>query len=156
MPERKKTAAETASNRVSDMNSPLYCRIEARITPLIMGPRTCPTSIMVFKKPIEVPTKFWGVSSHIKGAVEEITMAKPKPYPIEIASNSGNCVVNGTKNKRTPLIMHPKTIGKLLLLLSEKRPIIGLDKIRDTICIPITTDTANALKPATCIMYCTK
>jgi dihydroorotase len=88
---------------------------------------------MVLKKPIDVPTKLWGVNSHIKGAVEEITIAKPKPYPIEIASNSGNCVVNGTKNKSTPLMMQPKTMGMLLLLLSEKRPIIGRDTIKDTI-----------------------
>ena len=153
MPETKNTAAETANTTVNDVNSPLYCKNDARIMPLMMGPRTCPTSIMVLKKPIDVPTKLGGVRSHIKGAVEEITMAKPKPYPIEIASNSGNCVVNGTKNKSKPLITQPRTMGMLLLLLSEKRPNMGRDTIKDTICTPITTETANALKPATCIMY---
>ena len=79
MPEAKKTAAEPANSTVSDKKSPLYCRTDARITPLTMGPRTCPISIIVLKKPIDVPTKLFGVNSIIKGAVEEITIAKPKP-----------------------------------------------------------------------------
>ena len=40
----------------------------------------------------------------MRGAVDEITMAKPKPYPIEIASSNQKLSVNGTKNKSTPLI----------------------------------------------------
>ena len=79
MPEMKKTPAETTSSTVNDVNSPLYCKTVARITPLIMGPIACPISIMVLKKPIDVPTRLLGVNSHIRGAVEEITMAKPKP-----------------------------------------------------------------------------
>jgi hypothetical protein len=32
----------------------------------------------VLKKPIDVPIKFEGVKSHIKGEVDEMTMEKPK------------------------------------------------------------------------------
>ena len=86
----KKTTAESASNIVSEEKSPLYCKIDARMTPLIIGPTVCPISIIVLKNPIDVPTRLIGVKSHIKGAVEEITIAKPKPYPIEITSSNEN------------------------------------------------------------------
>ena len=41
-------------------------------------------------KPIEVPTKFDGFTSTMMGDVDEITMAKPNPYPIEIAIKTQN------------------------------------------------------------------
>ena len=114
-----------------------------------MGPRTCPTSIMVLKKPIDVPTKLRGVKSHISGAVEEITMAKPNPYPIEIASKQRK--LHGEWNKKQQYAAYDAShdMGMLLLLLSEKRPIIGRETIKETICTPMTTETASALKPAT-------
>lgn len=145
LPEMKKRSAENASSTVKEENSPLYCRILARITPLIIGPIVCPTSIMVLKKPMDVPIKLEGVSSHMSGAVEEITMEKPKPYPIEIASSRGNDVVNGITNRSEPLMMQPSMIGMRLLVLSENRPIMGLDTIRDTIWTPITMPSCNAL-----------
>ena len=78
-PEMKKTAAETPKSIVNDENSPLYAKTVDKIIPLAMGPTACPISIIVLKKPIDVPTRLLGVKSHIKGAVEEITIAKPKP-----------------------------------------------------------------------------
>jgi hypothetical protein len=53
-------------------------------------------SIMVLRKPIDAPIKLDGTISLISGDVEEITIAKPMPYPMESSSNIGNCVVNGT------------------------------------------------------------
>ena len=79
IPEKKKMPAEASSSTVKEVNSPLYCKTVARITPLIMGPIACPISIIVLKKPIDVPTGVSAVASHIIGAVEEIAMAKPKP-----------------------------------------------------------------------------
>ena len=144
------------SSMVRDVNSPVYARVVARIMPLIMGPRVCPMSIMVFKKPMDVPIKFGGVSSHIKGAVEEITRAKPMLYPMDMASSRGNCVVNGTLNRRVALVRQPKMMGMRRLYLSDKRPSRGLKMIKDMACIPITVDTASALRFAISIMYWTR
>jgi hypothetical protein len=44
----------------------------------------------VLKKPIDVPIKFEGVKSHIKGEVYEMTMEKPRAYPMDIASKGTN------------------------------------------------------------------
>jgi len=123
--------AEAASNTVNEMNSPLNWKTEAKITPLIIGPTACPTSIMVLKKPMDVPKGMFEVNSHINGAVDETDMAKPKPNPIEIRSRNTKDIVNGIKNSKMALIRQPRIIGVRLLVLSEKRPIMGLETIKD-------------------------
>jgi hypothetical protein len=107
----------------------------------------------VLKKPIEVPTKFGATNSHINGDVEEITITNPTPYPMESASKTTKCVVNGTIKRKIPLNMHPKIMGKRLPYLSDNRPNIGLNTIKGIICIPITMDTDKALRLATAIRY---
>jgi len=77
--ERTKINADTPNSKVREENSPTYCRLLARMTPLIIGPKTCPTSIVVLRKPMEAPTLLDGVNSIIKGTVDEITIAKPSP-----------------------------------------------------------------------------
>jgi len=61
----------------------------ARIIPLIIGPRVCPTSIIMLRKPKDVPTNFEGAISEARGDVEEITNANPIPYPIESSNSVG-------------------------------------------------------------------
>ena len=61
----------------------------ARIIPLIIGPSVCPTSIIVLRKPKDVPTKFEGATSAVRGDVEEITNANPIPHPIESSNSAG-------------------------------------------------------------------
>src|SRR5271169_4112861 len=131
MPEMKKTTAETVSRIVNEVNKPLYWKTDAKITPLIMGPTVCPTSIIVLKKPIDVPTGMFEVNSHINGAVEETAIAKPKPKPMEIRRRNTKDVVNGIRNSKMALIRQPSIIGMRRLVLSEKRPIIGLETIKD-------------------------
>jgi hypothetical protein len=77
--EKKKITLEVMSSRLSEAKSPAYWNADASMTPLMMGPSVCPVSIMVAKKPKEEPTKPVGASSVIRGEVEEITMAKPRP-----------------------------------------------------------------------------
>ena len=47
--------------------------------PLIMGPKVCPTSIIVSRNPMDVPINPFGTSSLIKAGVEAVTVAKPNP-----------------------------------------------------------------------------
>lgn len=70
---------ENSSTRVSEENKPTYLKPVANINPLIIGPRVCPTSIIVLRKPIDVPTNSLAASSLIKAGVEAITVAKPNP-----------------------------------------------------------------------------
>ena len=65
-------------------------------------------------------------------------------------------VVKGIRNNNAPLKMHPMTTGVRLVVLSEKRPIMGLDTIKETICTPMTIPICHALRWAICCMYCTK
>ena len=62
-----------------ERKTPTYCRLVASIKPLIMGPSVCPTSIMVSRNPMDVPTSSLGVNSLIKAGVEDVTVAKPNP-----------------------------------------------------------------------------
>ena len=59
---------------------PMYRRLDAKITPLTMGPSVCPMSIVVERNPIEAPTKVAGTKSQTKGEVDESTAAKETPY----------------------------------------------------------------------------
>ena len=128
----------------------------ASIIPLIIRPRVCPMSIMVLRKPIEVPIKLGGASSHIRGDVEEMTITKPTPYPMEIASKNAKWVVNGTIKRRIPLIVHPKIMGKRRPYLSDNRPNIGLNTIKAMTCMPMTTDTDSASRFAIPTIYWTR
>ena len=107
-------------------NNPVYWKAEARTNPLTIGPSVCPTSIMVLRKPIDEPTNPAGASSLMSGEVEEITMAKPKPYPTAISRSSEKSVVKGTANKSSAPITEPKTMGKRRPFLSDSLPSAGL------------------------------
>lgn len=124
--------------------------------PLIMGPSVCPISIVVLRKPMDVPIRLVGVSSHIRGVVDDMTRAKPMPYPMERARSMGNCVVKGIRKRSIALMVQPKIIGKRLPYLSDNRPSMGLRVIRDMICVPIIMDTAMAFMFAISIMYWTR
>ena len=128
----------------------------ASIMPLIMGPSVCPMSIVVFRKPMEVPINLGGASSHIRGEVDEMTRAKPMPYPMEIRSRRGNWVVWGMRKRSVALMVHPKIMGRRLPCLSDSRPSMGLRMIREMIWVPIIVDTASALRFAISIMYWTR
>ena len=121
--------------------------------PLIMGPSVCPMSRVVFKKPIDVPSRLGGVSSHISGDVEEITMVKPMLYPMESMSNNGNSVVNGIRKRVDALIVQPMIMGRRLLYLSDNLPSIGRNMIKKMTCMPIIVEIDSALRFAISIMY---
>ena len=74
-----KTTLDSTRRRLNDENIPTYCRLVASINPLMIGPRVCPTSIIVLRKPMDVPTRLAGANSLISGDVEDITIAKPSP-----------------------------------------------------------------------------
>ena len=74
-----KTALDNTRRRLNEENIPKYCRLVPSINPLTIGPRVCPTSIIVLRKPMDVPTRCLGASSLISGDVDEITIAKPRP-----------------------------------------------------------------------------
>lgn len=57
----------------------VYWRLIANINPLIIGPTVCPTSIIMSRKPMAVPTNSLGVSSLINAGVAAVTVAKPIP-----------------------------------------------------------------------------
>ena len=84
-----KTTLEVIKRKLKEEKSAVYRRLIARIIPLIIGPTVCPTSIIILRKPIDVPTKSQGTSSQMRAEVDEITIAKPNPYPIERSSNIG-------------------------------------------------------------------
>jgi hypothetical protein len=67
------------NRRLREAKSPAYSKAKARTNLLTIGPTVCPISIVVARNPIEEPTKPEGASSHIRGEVDEITIAKPKP-----------------------------------------------------------------------------
>ncbi len=145
--DRAKTMPDTNKTKLRDANSPMYCKLAARITPLTIGPSVCPTSIMVLRNPIDAPIKLEGTISLISGDVEEITAAKPIPYATERSNSIGNCVVNGTANKIRQLATDPVIIGMRLLVLSETLPIKGLVAISATIWLPWITPMENASNP---------
>jgi hypothetical protein len=149
--DRAKMIAETIKRRLKEANSPAYCRVAARTTPLIIGPNVCPTSIMVLRKPIDAPIKLDGTISLISGDVEEITIAKPMPYPMESSSNIGNCTVNGTASNIKQLTIDPVIIGMRLLVLSDILPINGLAIMNATIWLPIMIPIENASNLATSV-----
>jgi hypothetical protein len=70
---------ENSTTRASEGKTPAYCRLVASMKPLAIGPIVCPTSIVDARNPIDVPTTSLGTSSLIKGEVEAVTVAKPKP-----------------------------------------------------------------------------
>ena len=142
--DRAKTTPDTIKMRLRETNSPTYRKLVDRITPLTIGPSVCPVSIMVLRKPIDAPIKLGGAISLISGDVEEITAAKPMPYPTDRSSNIGNCTVNGTTNNIKQLTIDPAIMGMRLLVLSETLPISGLAMISATIWLPIITPMENA------------
>ena len=73
------TTLDAIKSKLSEAKSAVYCRLTERISPLIMGPSVCPTSIVVLKKPIDVPAKPLGTSSKMSAEVDEITIEKPNP-----------------------------------------------------------------------------
>lgn len=77
--DKTKINAATANSKVKEENSPMNFRLLERTASLIIGPKTCPISIVVLRKPIDAPTLLDGVNSIIKGAVDEITIANPNP-----------------------------------------------------------------------------
>jgi len=74
-----KTTPDSTRRRLNEERIPTYCRLVANINQLMTGPRVCPTSLIVLRKPIEAPTRLAGDSSLIRGDVEEITIAKLSP-----------------------------------------------------------------------------
>lgn len=126
-----------SSRALREMKISGYCRAVAGMYCVIVGPRYCPTSIIMARKPKDAPIRAGGTTSHINGEVDDITMANPSPYPVERRSNRGNCVVNGNISTITQLIIEPKKIGDRLPAVSENLPIKGLERIRATPWLPV-------------------
>lgn len=78
-PNKAKIMQENSSTKASEGKTPIYCRFVASMNPLIMGPSVCPTSIIIERNPMDVPTNSFGASSVIKAGVEAVTVAKPNP-----------------------------------------------------------------------------
>lgn len=95
------------------------------MNPVRMGPSVCPTSIIVLKKPMLVPTRLSCESSLARAGVEEVTREKPIPYVIEIRRRRGKSAVNEITIKATAEMSVPATMGVLRPILSESLPIKG-------------------------------
>jgi len=94
-----------------------------------MGPIVCPISIIVLKKPIDVPTKLPG-SIHTS---EAQLMKLPWQSLIRILRNrkqQPKLSCEGNHKQQCSTNYAARIIGKRLLLLSEKRPIMGLETIK--------------------------
>jgi hypothetical protein len=97
----------------------------------------------VARKPNDEPINVDGTRSQIKGEVDEITMAKPSPYPMDRKSNNGNRAVKGNISSSKPLMTEPAIIGVRLPALSDILPMNGLAMIRAIIWLPVITLTKN-------------
>lgn len=132
---------------VDERNSPTYPRLVPKINPPTIGPIVCPISIIVSRKPVEVPTNWLGTSSVIRGHVDAVTVAKPNPYINErikmiLRSDEYGNIVNGAEQ-----MIRPRIIGLRLPVLSESLPMYDLAKMASTMMLP---DTAAVEKKSKC------
>ncbi len=65
--------------RPMNQNPPRYPKALPTMIPVIIGPAACPTSIIVFKKPMEDPEPDSMHRSETSATVEDVTEENPIP-----------------------------------------------------------------------------
>jgi hypothetical protein len=78
-----KTTVARSNTRPSEGKTMVYCNpcciLIPSMKPLIVGPRVCPTSIIVSMNPMDVPMSSFGTRSLMSGCTELMTVARPSP-----------------------------------------------------------------------------
>ena len=97
-------------------------RLVPKMNPPIIDRSVCPTSIIVSRNPVEVPTSLFGASSVIKAGVAAVAVAKPNPYINDRSSRVGKLEKYGIATSGIEEIIKPAIIGFRLPTLSESLP----------------------------------